>query len=119
MKGRELGKKGEDAAAEYLCCHGYRILARNYRVPCGELDIVACQGDTVVFVEVKTRRDNRCGTPGQSVTWRKQQKIIRTARWYLHQYRMEQVPCRFDVMEVCPCPLETWDIRQLRGAFEA
>lgn len=119
MNGTELGKKGEDAAAKFLCCHGYRILARNYRGADGELDIVAQEGEALVFVEVKTRRGNRCGTPGQSMTWRKQQKIIRTARWYLHQYHMEHIPCRFDVIEVCPCPTEIWDIRQIRGAFEA
>jgi len=119
MNGKELGKRGEDAAAEFLCSHGYRILARNYRVACGELDIVARQRETLVFVEVKTRRGDRCGTPGQSVTWRKQQKIIRTAQWYLQEHHLDQVPCRFDVIEVFPYPARAWNVRQIQGAFEA
>ena len=118
MNTKLLGRKGEDVAANFLCRHGYHILARNFRVPVGELDIVARKDDTVVFIEVKTRRGNRCGTPGQSVTWRKQKKIIQTARWYLRQYHMEQMLCRFDVIEVLPHSGKAWDVRQIIGAFE-
>ena len=118
MNTKLLGGQGEDVAEDFLCCRGYQILARNFRVRVGELDIVARKEDTIVFVEVKTRRGNRCGTPGQSVTWKKKKKIIQTARWYLRQYHMEQMCCRFDVIEVYSHSSEAWDVRQICGAFE-
>ncbi len=119
MNTKSLGKQGEDIAAKYLCAHGYRILSRNFHVSIGEVDIIAWDEDVLVFIEVKTRRSDRCGTPGQSVHHRKQQKIARTADWYLHQHHMEQTPCRFDVIEVYLRSDHTWKIRQISGAFES
>ena len=118
MDNKSLGSRGEEAAALYLKHHGYKILERNFRVPAGEIDIVAEQGDTLVFAEVKTRRSDRCGRPAQAVDYRKQQKIIMIAKWYLRQRHMEECPCRFDVLEVYARG-ETCRIRHLAGAFEA
>ena len=118
MDTKTLGKQGEDYAEAFLRKQGYRILARNFRVAIGELDIVARDGATIVFIEVKTRRGDRCGTPGQSVNWRKQQKIARTADWYLKDRHLEGAPCRFDVMEIYAPSGGPWSARQIKGAFE-
>lgn len=117
MDNKSLGSRGEEAAALYLRRHGYKIIERNFRVPAGEIDIVAGQGDTLVFAEVKTRRSDRCGFPAQAVGYHKQQKIIQTAKWFLRQRHLEECPCRFDVLEVY-VQGETCRIRHLVGAFE-
>lgn len=95
-----LGKWGEDRAAVYLVDHGYEILERNYRCKAGEIDIVAMDGSTLVFVEVKTRCSLACGLPGESVTNLKKQHIRRAARWYVAEHRMEDRDLRIDVMEL-------------------
>jgi putative endonuclease len=118
MDNKSLGSRGEEAAAVYLMRHGYEILERNFRVSTGEIDIVAVTGDTLVFAEVKTRRSGKCGQPAQAVDYRKQQKIIMTAKWYLRQRHLDECPCRFDVLEVYARG-ETCHIRHLAGAFEA
>jgi len=82
MKNQILGSQGEQAAADFLQQQGYRICARNFRVPVGEIDIIARQGEVLAFVEVKTRHSNRYGTPAQAVNFRKQKKIIQTAQWF-------------------------------------
>lgn len=117
MDTKELGRQGEAAAAEYLARQGYRIYARNFRAPAGEIDIVAGQPGLVVFVEVKTRRSLRCGRPAAAVDYRKQQKIIQTARWFIRQRHLEECLCRFDVIEVYAGGGKL-QIRQLQGAFE-
>lgn len=119
MNNKILGNQGEQAAAEYLLQHGYRICVRNFCVPAGEIDIIASQPGLIVFVEVKTRRGLRCGTPAQAVTYSKQQKIIQTARWFLRQRHLgEKCLCRFDVIEVYARPEGDWDIHHIPGAFE-
>lgn len=118
MDNKSLGSRGEDAAALYLKRHGYRIVERNFRVPAGEIDIVAGQGDILVFAEVKTRRSDSCGVPAQAVNYYKQQKIIKTAKWFLRQRHLEECPCRFDVLEVYAHG-DTCHIRHIIGAFEA
>ena len=118
MDNKSLGSRGEEAAALYLVRHGYKILERNFRVPTGEIDIVAGQGDILVFAEVKTRRTERCGFPAQAVNYHKQQKIIQTAKWFLRQRHLEECPCRFDVLEVYAHG-DTCHIRHIIGAFEA
>jgi len=95
-----IGEAGEDLAAEYLLQHGYKILARRYRKKTGEIDIVARDNDTLVFIEVKTRRSTYCGRPAEAVTWHKQRKIIRTAEWYLQDTGATEGKCRFDVIEI-------------------
>lgn len=118
MNTKPLGNAGEDRAAEYLESHGCRILERQYRTPAGEIDIIARDGRTMVFVEVKTRRSTRYGTPAQAVGFRKRQKIIRSAEWYLTRQDLCDIPCRFDVIEVYSMHGDV-HIRQFKGAFEA
>lgn len=119
MNNKVLGGQGEQAAADYLQQHGYRICVRNFRVPVGEIDIIASRQDTLVFVEVKTRRSVRYGTPAQAVNYVKQQKIVQTARWFLRQRHLEdRCCCRFNVIEVYAQPQGGWTIHHLPGAFE-
>jgi len=95
-----LGKDGEDLACDELRRRGYAILARRYRTRVGELDIVARDGETLVFVEVKARRTDRFGVPGEAVTWRKRRKLQTMAMDFLLRGRLFAVPCRFDVVAI-------------------
>lgn len=96
-----LGKEGEDFAAKLLKKDGYKIKERNYRSPAGEIDIIATEGDTIAFVEVKTRSNKSFGTPEEAVNIRKQQQIIKAAMHYLQQSaKVEERPARFDVVSV-------------------
>jgi putative endonuclease len=114
-----LGWRGEREAARHLRRQGMRVLSRGFRTRGGELDIVARDGDTLVFVEVKTRRR---GEPAEAVTPEKQKRLTRAAYRFLRRYRLlePQVPCRFDVVAI------VWandrakpEILHLKGAFEA
>ena len=96
----EKGRYGEDLAAKFLTRHGYRIIQLNYRASCGEVDIVAQDKDTLVFVEVKTRTGTGFGSPAEAVTHRKRQQISKTALVYLSQQRLLNEPARFDVVAV-------------------
>lgn len=119
-KAKETGNKGEQAAADYLIGKGYEILDRNYRQRQGELDIIARHGKSgrIVFVEVKTRRRIVHGVPAEAVNHHKIKKIIRTASRYLRQRRLDDCPCRFDVIEVYA--LDTgWQLKHIEDAFEA
>lgn len=93
----KAGKFGEDVAADYLIKNKYEILRRNYKVFIGEIDIIAKEGDTYVFVEVKARKNNKFGEPSQFVDKKKQGKIIRAAMTFTDT---ENFPVRFDVIEV-------------------
>lgn len=96
----DFGQRGEDAACAYLERHGYRVTGRNYRCRYGEIDIIAVKDGAIVFVEVKTRRSLRFGTPGMAVTYAKQQKIRTTALHYLQQQRGRYKQIAFDVIEI-------------------
>lgn len=91
---------GEDLACAELRRRGYAILARRYRTRHGEIDVVAREGETVVFVEVKARRDEAFGGGGAAVTGWKQQRIVRMATDYLARRGLLDAPCRFDVVTV-------------------
>ena len=120
MKNQILGSQGEQAAADFLQQQGYVICARNFRVPVGEIDIIARQGEVLAFVEVKTRHGSRYGTPAQAVNFYKQKKIIQTAQWFLRQKHLSEDKCfcRFDVVEVYALPKGKWQVHHLPGAFE-
>lgn len=113
-----LGSRGEQLAADFLSASGYRIIARNYREKCGEIDIIARDGATHVFVEVKTRQGDRFGDPFEAITAHKQQQIQRTALLYLSRHGLLDEPARFDVVGVefkSDAPL----ITHLKDAFTA
>jgi len=95
-----LGKLGEDLAVAELERRGYAILARRYRRRGGELDIVARDGTTVVFVEVKTRDGDEFGDGNDAVTPLKQRRMTQTAVDYMMRHRLTGVACRFDVVSI-------------------
>ncbi len=97
MEKKEIGNWGEDAVCQYLRERGMRIVARNYHSRYGEIDLIGETGEYLVFVEVKTRRSARFGTPGEYVDKRKQERLIKTALEYLGQ---SDRAARFDVAEV-------------------
>ena len=115
-----LGNRGERLAAGYLRKQGYQILFRNYRSRWGEIDLVARDGDCLVFVEVKTRRTDRAGVPAEAVTPAKQAQLTRLALAFLKRYRRLEQAARFDVVAI------TWNdegspplVEHLRDAFPA
>jgi len=98
---RDLGRHGEDLAAKHLRKHGYKVLYRNFRAKHGgEVDLVCRHGDTLVFVEVKTRSSSRFGRPSAAVHRRKQRLIARGALAWLHLLGDPEPPFRFDIVEV-------------------
>lgn len=96
----QLGLDGEQSAVDALVALGYAILARRYRTRFGELDIVARDHDTLVFVEVKTRTGEAFGQPEDAVTWHKRRRLARLAEAFLADARLGDVQCRFDVVSV-------------------
>jgi putative endonuclease len=98
----QKGQKGEKRAAAFLRLRGYRILERNYRVSQGEIDLVAKKGDTLVFVEVKTRKDGSHGTPLEAVSSLKVRRVSAAAAVYLAQNPTDFSTCRFDIVAVGP-----------------
>ena len=111
------GKQGEDLAAAHLTDNGYRILQRNYRSVFGEIDIVAEEGDTLVFVEVKSRRSEAYGDPQLAVCPEKQRKSARGAMSYLSEKGWNRRPARFDIVAVKLRPSGNL-IELIRNAFE-
>jgi putative endonuclease len=95
-----LGRTGEDLAAAFLQKAGYTILIRNYRQKCGEIDIIAEEKGTLVFVEVKTRNNMTFGSPFAAITEKKQRQIGRVAQDYLTRHKLFNRPARFDVVSV-------------------
>jgi putative endonuclease len=112
-----LGKKGEDLAVAHLEKLKYRILARNYQCSVGEMDIIARDKDTLVFVEVKTRATKDFGGPAAAVNGRKQRQLSKVALSYLNQKKLRDVPARFDVVAVEFIPPSP-RIEVIRNAFE-
>jgi putative endonuclease len=95
----DLGRKGEDIAAEYLVSHGFRIVEKNWKFDRNEIDIIAVEGNQVVILEVKTRQSNSFLEPEMSVTKDKQRALIRAANAYVRFKRMKQ-EVRFDIMTI-------------------
>ena len=111
-----LGKAGEDRAARFLAKQGYKILERNYRVPSGEIDLIALHKGEVVFVEVKTRTNDAFGAPELAVTPRKQRQMVKAALGYIKYKKLHQVPCRFDVVAINEASEK--EIELIQNAFE-
>ena len=96
----EAGLAGQQAAENFLQSKGYEVLARNYRVKTGEVDLVVKDGGYIVFVEVKFRRGFAYGYPREAVGYAKQQRIMNTAMHYLTHHKLTESDIRFDVVEV-------------------
>ena len=112
------GNAAEDLAATHLERAGLRILTRNYRVRGGEIDCIALDGSTLVFVEVRLRRNARFGGAAASIDYRKQQRIIHAARCYLLRFpKQAERPCRFDC--VLLDRLDSNQLEWIKDAFQA
>jgi putative endonuclease len=97
---QQLGARGEQMAAEALIRAGYRIITSDARQASGQIDIVAEEGDTIVFVEVKTRRSTAYGTPAEAITPAKQRHLIAAAQEYLAAHDWLDRPWRIDVVGI-------------------
>ena len=116
---RVFGDAGERAAASHLRAKGYRILARQYTNSFGEIDLIAMDGDTIVFVEVKTRRSTIAGHPVEAVGDQKQRQLTRVALAYLKRYGLLNRRARFDIVAIIwPDSDVPPDITHYVNAFE-
>ncbi len=118
----DLGNRAEQTAAAFLRGRGLRILARNYRVPRGEIDIIAEDAGTLAFVEVRMRSGSSHGGALESIDHRKRRRIITAARHYLAQLPDAEPPCRFDAMLLHPTAggkPHGFAVEWLRDAFSA
>ncbi|WP_457639688.1 YraN family protein [Persephonella sp.] len=113
MKSYETGRLFEDKAVEYLRKKGYRILDRNFKTKYGEIDIIAVDGSTLVFIEVRYRKNSSFGTPEETLDYRKIRKIVNTANRYISIKNMENFDIRFDVIAV-----DKNGLRHIINAFE-
>ena len=111
-----LGASAEERAGQFLVDHGYEIIDRNVRYKIGELDIVAREGDTLVFVEVRARSHPAQVHPAATVTPAKQRRLVRAAMAYCQDHRIKNTMIRFDVVAVLA---DSGQIELYRNAFEA
>ncbi|MGE5398428.1 MAG: YraN family protein [Chitinophagales bacterium] len=113
---KEIGRQGEDLAASFLEARGYRIEQRNYRCRWGEIDLICCKNNILVFVEVRSKKDTSFGTPEESITRNKINKIHKTAFDYLQNLKGSTRQIRFDFIGI----IGTGDditINHIEGAF--
>jgi putative endonuclease len=113
-----FGAQAEDLAADFLRKEGYKILARNYRSRLGEIDIIARDKDTLVFIEVKARHNDRFGEPSEAVARRKQRQISKAALAYLKEQRLFDQRARFDVLSVFCSGAGTPRFDLIKNAFD-
>jgi putative endonuclease len=114
---RVVGDAGEDAVAEWYRARGYEILARNWRVRSGEIDVIARRSGTVVFCEVKTRRSDAFGLPLEAVTARKRARLRTVAMQWLEQSGSRACELQFDVASVRPDGRGRWVVEVIECAF--
>ena len=113
----DKGQAGEDTAVDFLASRGMKIVERNFRCPPGEIDIIGKDGETIVFVEVRSRQAKGFGTPEESITVVKRTRLIRVAQWYLKKYRLFNTSARFDVVTI-RWEGENPEIKWIVNAFE-
>ena len=114
---RTLGIFGEQLAFSFLSQKGYKALLRNYQTPLGEIDLIARHGESLVFVEVKTRSSEAMGHPAEGVTPRKRRQIVKVAQYYLKRYGIRDIPCRFDVVSILMLAEGQPQIELIQNAF--
>lgn len=116
MSNRDIGAAKEAKALHFLKKQGLQLLCQNYHCRKGEIDLIMQHENSLVFIEVRYRRSEAFGTALESVDWRKQQKIIMTARHYLQQIGHELPECRFDVVTLHDNDIEP--VSWLKNAFQ-
>lgn len=112
-----IGNEGETLAVHYLKKQGYTIIARNFTTRLGEIDIIAKDGGTIVFVEVKMRTNNAFGAPFESINAAKKKKLTNAASLYLKSLKGE-TPARFDIISIIRHPSGSNEIHHIKDAFE-
>ena len=118
MYKKSLGNKGEDFAAEYYKKLGFTVTAQNYTCRGGEIDIIAENGEYIIFVEVKTRSQNSLYLPSEAVDYKKQKRLSVAAMKYLAENDVEKQP-QFDVFEVYTANERIYKVNRIENAFEA
>ncbi|MBF0571389.1 MAG: YraN family protein [Candidatus Omnitrophica bacterium] len=120
MSNKTLGKHGENLAREYLKTQGYKILDENFRNKMGEIDLIAQDGKTICFVEVKTRQSLEQGQPYEAVNSWKIRKLSQMAAFYLkYKFHSLEIPSRFDVISVLQLNEGEPDIKHIKNAFDS
>lgn len=114
---QDLGRLGEDIACHYLEKNGYRILARRYRDRRAEIDIIAQKGQTLVFVEVKTRRHQEFGYPEETIKKPKKNRLRGAAAGFLSQHRENFSDFRFDILSIIFKSENNYEIAHFEDAF--
>jgi putative endonuclease len=112
-----LGREGERLAEQYLKKKGYKVIERNYRCRGAELDLIVLDRRVIVFVEVKTRTGHGFGSPFEAVEFRKQQKMIQAAQYFLNEKKLYQRDARFDVVGIS-WPAGEPVVEHIENAFE-
>src|SRR5215510_2383234 len=112
---QHIGKWGEDTATEYFTQRGYEIIARNARTPYGEIDLVAKQSDIIIFIEVKTRTNNKMGLPEESISLRKRHHMLAAADHYAAEHEIDH--WQIDVLSIEGKPGSTPKITYFENAI--
>jgi len=112
-----LGAAGEKAARDFLRRAGYKILETNFRCPQGEIDLIALDGETIVFVEVKTLAADHAADPEDKIDYHKQRKLMQVARAWLTKHRYPERAYRFDAVAVVMASDETPQIKHIEESF--
>lgn len=115
---KQIGGKGEEQAESFLVRHGYRVLERNYHTPFGELDLIALDGTTLVFIEVKTRTSARYGSGLSAITVTKMNHMVKSALFFMGNRGYDDMDCRFDVIAVHVRANEDPSIKLIKNAFQ-
>ena len=114
---RKLGNKGERLAKKHLKKKGYKLLKSNYTATVGEIDLIMQDDQTVVFIEVKTRRDESFATAISAINYGKQKRISKTAKWFIQKNALQNRPCRFDAVIVVISEKNKSQITHYTNAF--
>ena len=119
MDRKNTGNEAEQATAQFLKHQGLTIVKRNFYCRRGELDIIAKDQETLVFVEVRARKHNAMVNPIESVGPSKQRRLISAAGYYIHRFGLHNSPCRFDVVGVTPGADGSHQFQWIPNAFDA
>lgn len=116
---RETGIFGEKRAEEYLIENQYKLITKNFSCRFGEIDLIArdVQNKEIVFIEVKTRNNEKYGNPAESIDYKKKKHIYKTAEYFLHVYKLEKEFVRIDVIEVYINKNKSYTINHIKQAF--
>ena len=117
-KRKELGNIGEEMALRYLENIGYKLITKNFRIRTGEIDIIMTDNETLVFVEVRTKTSDFFGSPEATINFKKRQKILNTARYFLHSHHnFQNRECRFDIIAIVMRKGKDANIKHITNAF--